>query len=663
MADDPTPQIPSNSPAPGDTIAMFDPDGKEVKISRKEWLEEVLPEGLKSAWDDREALYAVCVAALNQNAGAALFDAINHLKEIEPDPERPAVLEGVALLQSGQRDKAEQLFGDFIDKNGPTASILTNLARIQYDRGEKARAEATLNEALALNANLESALGWYLSLQLQRGGEAAAEAALKKLADIPENWRPRIWIAGRLLKKKQADQAISIYRQVIAEVNLPPEALVQITGDLGRAGKIPEIVELVRPIYHVKTHGPLAGLNLLQAMLTIGLTAESADLLQSLDELDHPALKQILAGFKARLAQLAEKASAGRQTAITTEGGGSGGNITAAGAGNSADAGGVQVAAVPLMNPIWTAGLNRPDWLIAQPKPDAIKIALFSLADLTRPADGKPPADPVELKNHTNAVALARSLPIYLAEALRLRSDATALCVLPVVPNVGPATIGAAWPLPNMVEACPKEFTPDYVVCGALTRGKRGTKAELYVFRVRDKEPIKTIRVPIADDFTGSAAPAERDIFACLAPEGIHPADNCAMPPVQAADDYLVCLGHLLMQTLVASGMLNPTKLPTDAVMIDTYFRLAESEPDSPIATLIAASGVIAGLRYRSKAAVAKTGALLQLIDKQSARLPAIRQIAPIVYKILGESGRLEEAKTALANEAAAGYAEWLAAI
>jgi tetratricopeptide (TPR) repeat protein len=348
-----------------DDVTMLDEQGKEIKVSRQEWLAEVLPEGLRRAWDEPEALYAVLVAAINMKAGAALNDAMRRLAEIDKNPERPLVLQGVLLMQTGNPAEAEKLFRSFLEQHGPTASILTNLAKIQYDRGEKVEAEATLQQALALDANLEGTLGWHLAVLRQRGGDAAAEAELRKLAEEPRNWRARLWIAGGLLKQKRNADALELYRRIVAQADLPPEGLVQMTSDMGRAGMAREMVDLIHPVYDLKTHGPMVGLNLLQGMITAGMSMEAADLLVELDSIKHPAMTEILKDMSNRLVE--RTAAAKRNTPAAVAGGGE-----------------VKVGAVPLINPVWTGWLNKPQWLPPQPALDAVKVAIFSLADMTR---------------------------------------------------------------------------------------------------------------------------------------------------------------------------------------------------------------------------------------------------------------------------------------
>jgi len=576
---------------PDESITMYDEQGQPVKVSREEWLTEVVPDALQQAWDNAEMLYGVLYTALNQNAGLAIIDGIRRLAELEPAGPRSRILEGTALMQAGRPTEGETIFREYMEQHGPDASMLTNMARIQFDRGERAQAEATLRKALAHDANLEAALVWYLTIQKQRGGDAAAEAALQQFAADEKNWRARMWIAGAYVRKGLKPEAVGLYKKILAGHSPPPDAMVQLTGELGRAGMTREMVDLILPVYELNVHGPLAGLNLMHAMISCGLSTEAGALLDALQALNLPMLGDVLKRSGALLAgATAARKNAGAAGAIEA--------AAAQGAAQPAAAGPMEVVGVPLIYPVWAAMLGNPDWLLPPLKPDAIKVAVFSLADLIRPATDKDAKPAAEGSKSSGGSTLARSLPLYLAEAVRLRTDAAAMCVVPWVPKIGPATINAPWPLPQMLTACPKEFTPDYVVCGALTRGSRGTKVELYVVRVRDKEPLRTLRVPVADDFAGAAAACEQALLAALAGEGVKSIPDEKLPPVQSADQYMTCLGHLLAQTMAANQLIEPRRLPDAALMLEGFFTLAEAEERSPLPMISLLAGMKAIARY-----------------------------------------------------------------
>jgi hypothetical protein len=213
-----------------------------------------------------------------------------------------------------------------------------------------------------------------------------------------------------------------------------------------------------------------------------------------------------------------------------------------------------------------------------------------------------------------------------------------------------------------MLASCPPEFPPDYLVCGALARGSRGARVELHVFRVRDKEPLKTLRVPVHDNFSGAAEGCVGQLLALLTTAGVN-----ERPPLLAAaassDEYLACLGHLFIQSLAAGGMLDPTKIPSDSVVLESYFTLAESDDPSPLPFLIAAAGVAAAIRYGSSVVGKYKQRLLDLVVKRADQSVVARQVGPAVFKLLGKAELVAAAKAQSTASANSEYAEWLAAL
>ncbi|HBL64669.1 MAG TPA: hypothetical protein DDZ58_00560, partial [Achromobacter sp.] len=63
--------------------------------------------------------------------------------------------------------------------------------------------------------------------------------------------------------------ALALYREALAQAGepVPGDLLMQMTGDLGNAGRIPDIVQMAAPHYRAAAHGPQVGNNLIKAYL------------------------------------------------------------------------------------------------------------------------------------------------------------------------------------------------------------------------------------------------------------------------------------------------------------------------------------------------------------------------------------------------------------
>jgi len=286
-----------------DDIRMLDEQGQEVRIPRKEWAEKVLPDNLQRAGDNPDALYAMIMLAVRDKLGAQALDASARLVEIDPNHERAIVMRGAVLIQAGQPEQAEAIYQDYMAANGPSGAVLTNLAKIYFDRGDLDLTDKTLRQALGLDPNLDNALGWYGALHRQRGGDAAYVAAMRDIASVPGAWRPYLWLARDLLKKNQFDLAMDEYRAALKVGRLPADGMTQLTGDLGAAGRIPQMLELAGPMYNPEIHGPIAGLNIIHALLAVGQIQPAEQLLGILERQKNPAVTRLLADTAAHLRQ------------------------------------------------------------------------------------------------------------------------------------------------------------------------------------------------------------------------------------------------------------------------------------------------------------------------------------------------------------------------
>jgi tetratricopeptide (TPR) repeat protein len=603
-----------------DDVKMMGTDGREVRIPRKRFAEQFLPGQIAKAWDNPDMLYAVIAHALSEGFPEVVADAAQRLVTIDQNAERATAVQGIVWIQLGKVEQAEQLFQTFMERHGPAATILANQARIYFDRGEEDRAKATLRQALSLDPNHPTALAWYAAMHEQladktsqsvAGEEEAAAAALAEIAKEPGSWRPQLFMAGDLLKRGKIDEAMEIYRQVLAGGQASAEAVTQVSADLASSGRWGEMAQLVQPVFRLQSHGAYAGMNLLQGLFLAKRKEEAADLLRQLEELKNPELSGHLSKFAARLRPWASpeltpgssKAAASPMISLSESE-----EMPAL------EESGAGVKVVPIIDPVWMAPIGKADWL-PEPKADAVKVAIFSLADAIRADGGK----------QINTSRLTRSIPLYLAEALRLRSDAASMCVLPVAKSGGPVAVDSPWKLDQMLASCPPDFRPDLVICGLLSRGARGARVELHIFGAQDRASLKTVRVT-GEDFADVGPRAETQLLGALADLGVHAVESALGAPV-ASDAYLDALANLAAQNLAAAGLIRPADLGDDQAMLDGYFAMAKAEENSILPTLVAAAGFAAAVRYNSPAASKFKQPLVELLQSWAGKSPIIAQI------------------------------------
>ncbi|MGB7768716.1 MAG: tetratricopeptide repeat protein, partial [Verrucomicrobiia bacterium] len=253
-------------------IQVFDAYGREMFITKEVWRTNVLPGSLKSNWSNPDQLYGIIFGALKDGFRSDVIAAAEQLYKIDSQPERGTCVWGIVLKEEGRLDEAEKVFRDFIAKHGENGSVLTNLAKVYSKRNDEKKSEQILWHALEVDPNQDNGLGWYWIIQKERNGEDAGLEALRRIAALPGSWRAQLWLARTALQSKNLEQALVYYHEALSRITKPAPAdlLMQISGDLGNAAHLPELLMLTEPHFMAEVHGLPVGNNLIKAHLDLG---------------------------------------------------------------------------------------------------------------------------------------------------------------------------------------------------------------------------------------------------------------------------------------------------------------------------------------------------------------------------------------------------------
>lgn len=285
---------PANDP---NLIRVFDAYGRELFITRDEWRKSILPDNLRKDWHNPDALYQAVLMALRDGFHADVLDAARHLYAIDPVAERATCLYGITLQLNRRLAEAEKVFRDHIDRHGESGVILTNLAKVLFEKGDPAEGEKSLRRGLELDPNQDNALPWYAALLNERGGESAMDAGLREIAALPASWRAQMYLAKSALAAGRFDEVRALYAEALARAGTPAPAdlLMSISGDLGNAGQLAELLALVEPRFEASVHGLMVGNNLIKAHLDLGHASQAGVLLRRLIAQNRPDWREHLA--------------------------------------------------------------------------------------------------------------------------------------------------------------------------------------------------------------------------------------------------------------------------------------------------------------------------------------------------------------------------------
>src|SRR5690606_11000925 len=95
------------------------------------------------------------------------------------------------------------------------------------------------------------------------------------------------------------------YRTAIdrAGPDIPADILMQISGGLGKAGHLKELLALVEPAFNPSQHGLPVGNNLIKANLEVGQIDRAREILEALYGLQRPDWREPLSYWDTQIAE------------------------------------------------------------------------------------------------------------------------------------------------------------------------------------------------------------------------------------------------------------------------------------------------------------------------------------------------------------------------
>ncbi len=285
------------------SVRAYDEFGREVLIPVTQWRQELLPRALEQAKNHPDALAGILLDAIQTGAATELIPAAAHLQSIDTNPERGAAVHGLVLLAANQPTESEDVLVTYLGQYGPSAPILTHLARAQATQNRFDEADATLWRALEANPNDDGAVGLYAARSREREGDFGWQSALERAATLPGAWLPLLWLGRSALDARNRTLAVGLFKQALERGGQPaPTLLLQsISGDLGQFGLLEDALRLVRPAYDPELHGLAVGNNLLRATLDSGQTSEALALVRDLSRQNRPELAEPLRAWEVEI--------------------------------------------------------------------------------------------------------------------------------------------------------------------------------------------------------------------------------------------------------------------------------------------------------------------------------------------------------------------------
>lgn len=458
----PEPPAPSTPPDPSkdpNLIRVQDAYGRELFLTKQAWRDSVLLGHIKKVWNDPEALYSVIVQSLHDGFEQDMVEPAEHLASIDPDRERGAVvLANVYRVLHRDQDSANTL-QQFMAEHGETGLALTNLAKVLPHKEERLNA---LWRGLELDPNQDNAVSWCEAIYREDGGPEAGLQALQRMSAFPGSWRADLWLARLALESKDIQAAEGHYKKALTRASTPPPAdlLMQLSGDLGKAGYLKALLEWTRPHFSLEHHGLQVGNNLLKAYVDSGQLDLASEMLQRLYAQKRPDWKPTLSFWDAEIAKARAAA-----TPVEPEG---------------------QLSATLLTTegPIWLPEGSPAFQVMTRPDPTPFSIAFLGGTAET----GSSATAPVH-QSTDGPGRLSRALPLFLAEQVFFGLGASVNTLSPWLLGGHPGFIlsGVAWTDEEAAGHALQVKPPaDYVVITHLKTAAEPWVVDLRLVRTHD---------------------------------------------------------------------------------------------------------------------------------------------------------------------------------
>jgi len=585
--------VPPSQPV-GQMVKVFDEYGRPFEIPKAAWRTQILLPNLDKKRNDPEALYNLIVGALQDGYAADVLESARHLLTIDPQKLRSANLLGVVLLQLKNDSEARHVLEDAITRYGEEGYVLTNLAKAYAGLADVHNRDAILWRAMELDPNQDNGLLWYVALEKEKNGAEGETAALARVAALPKSWRAQLWIARAALARDDVETARRMYNEALSRVDpVPPDALMQISGDLGNRGQLALLLELCTPRFDVKLHGINAGNNLIKANLDLGRTTEARAILEQLYARQRPDWRQVLIDWERRIDD-AEK----RFGPIEGQ---------------------VKVGLTSFDQPLFAYGRLGFDAVLPEKANESVRVTFVCG---TGEVCGPKPTQ--VLVQRTDALGqVTRTVPLFLAEETYLGTSARSSVLVPVVESGGVALLGVPWDLDALVQA---GVSTDVLVLLHVDTSVEPWQLQFSACRwpTKTAETTWSVPFPVSEPLPALLQALAKLVAHLNAVPGIQP--TAIQPALQRPPDpqlarYVLCLENALMIGLANMPRTGGPTLWGERPIIDGLIDLAVSSPENLRARMLLLNSLEKEAQRRPDIAQAYMQKLL-LLNKRYA-LPA----------------------------------------
>jgi tetratricopeptide (TPR) repeat protein len=543
-------------------ISCYDSFGREIRIPKEQWAENILPGILENAKDDPNRLYSVILQACQDGFPSLVVGHARLLAKTDPVPERGTVIFGIALMDCGKFDEAENVFLDYLRKHGPAGHVLTNLAKVYSHQNRTDLSDKCLWNSLETDPNQENALGWYVAGRKERFAENEIDI-FRKVARIPGSWLAKSWMAIVLAKNGNVDEALSACKTIIGECPdpLPESVFGAVSAVFGISGSHKECLDLLIPKFDPSVHGIEPGGNLIRCAISAGDFKCAKEILGKLYSLGIPELKSILDAWSN---EIREKSGEMRVSEAPRD---------------------ETVRHLFVNGPVWLSENGFFGKLLPEKKSTACRVAVTGSTVLFGENQS------VEPEQAASAGRISRMIPSFVTNEIYMRTEASVTHFVPMVGNRG---FGLHNQIIGINRLCAIADGFDLVVYIGLDYTGKVPLVRVGVIDVKGAKSLAKFCYQFEEDIGETALTATKEIIEFVAGKGyarnVCPPDFHKIPIENTLGDFMLRNDQVLaLMSALQSG--NAGMIQGEREIFDGLLSLALEERCNPTVRMLVFTG------------------------------------------------------------------------
>lgn len=296
-----------------DFVTFTNEFGHSIEMSREDYQKKVIPHNLDMYWDEKEKLRDFAMELVKDQFHEQAAVAADRLLELYGPIESALIFRAVVHMQAKEFDRAKSILTDCLERFPSSGTACTNLAKIYAYEGDEAKAFETLNTGLHKDPNQENGLNMYVESFLHSGKKEELRAQLEALSGKEGAWRPQLHLARLALTEENLLKAMHWYTLAIEGSKDRFEVVMTVTGELGQAGYVYQLIQICEKFWTPEFPLPYAGFNYANALLATDQKEKAIAILRNMQEHLPDNYKPMVDHFLARVPGAQEVEAAAQQ--------------------------------------------------------------------------------------------------------------------------------------------------------------------------------------------------------------------------------------------------------------------------------------------------------------------------------------------------------------